>query len=319
MKELDISILFRAVSIVAIVMHHLELISVTGGALFLLFLAGYNFVVFTLPKAKKLHSEDSPTLKAFLRYSWRLYLPVAAYLAALFILLRRFYIHSILMISNFQEPTYSDGIRYWFIEVLIQIILITGIFLSFSQTARSYMFDKPYNFFLVATGVCFFMRLITWNLSVSTGLLEVFPHQLPNVIAFVFFLGGLVASSQETRQRLFSSLFIAFVLLVPIMLGQARRDFIILLISSLLLVWFKEIKVFAFMKFPIFQVAFASLFIYLTHFQVVSTFENFTMSIVTKYAALAVSIALGIVGKILWTAVIKMLSRNSVSRKIIWA
>lgn len=290
MSRQDVTVFLRAIAIAAVVFGHFGLQPLSGGALYLLALAGYNFVKFTVPKLNT-SSSNKHLAEPLLRYGWKLYLPTALYIAGIFVLTHQFSWTPLLMITEIVEPE-SGGISYWFIEVLLQVYLFFGLILIVSQRIRKLMLDRSFAFFTTAAVGFFIVRLAT-----MTFILEQHPNQLagirlPHLLAFTYFVGAMIAVAKTRRQKLLATATVTAIC-AESLLTSFGDDFTVLFFGLLLTLWLPEIKV-PRVSVPIINsLAFSSLFIYLSHFQVSPVFEGNSLG-VPVLAQVIIAFVLGI-------------------------
>lgn len=268
-RELDVTIFLRAFSIFAIVSGHFGFVGLAGGAFYLILLSGYNFVKFTLPKSNlNLTFTHIVFFKMYFGFLLRIITPVLLYTATIYILLGKNYIAGFLLISNFYGPGYGEGLTFWFIEVLFQIYLLFYV-ISLTNLFYNWLGRAPFIGFLVGFILLFCISVlcrIFWN---TSAWLDRFPH----LMIYMFFLGALIASTKNYKQKLIASTCAIFVALeFYVFEFNSKTSFLI--VGALITIWARTISVPVFLYKSIYLVAISSLFIYLCHFQAKSLLEK---------------------------------------------
>jgi len=255
--DLDTSIILRAFAIISIV------------SVYLFLLAGFNFVLFTVPKlaAGDLEGPTVAFMQPYGRYLRKLLVPTVLYLLAAMVIFQQFPVFSLLFLGNFQGPEYGNGLTYWFLDVLLQMLIMFGLILAI-KPARRYLFANPYNFFLGTFAVSFTVRAVSQALFDASSL----TNRLPHLFFPVFLLGGLLAYSESRGQKLASSLALV-VGTAPFFLEGSRLAPLVL-VGGFAILWIATIKVPKVLADGLMKVALSSLFIYLCHFQARAVLEK---------------------------------------------
>ena len=298
MSRQDTTILLRAVAIAAVVFGHFGLQPLSGGALYLLALAGYNFVKFTIPKISQ-SGKIQQLAEPLLRYGWKLYLPTGLYILVITVLTNQFSWTPLLMLTEIINPR-GGGISYWFIEVLLQVYLVFGVTLIVAPKVRSVMLANPFRFFATATIGFFVIRL-----GVMAFFLEAHPNQLeflrwPHLLAFAYFVGAMLAVSKTRAQKIVSTATVAAIC-AESLFTSFGDDFTLLFIGLVLTLWVPTISIPKVTVPLVNNLAFSSLFIYLSHFQVRSIFQD-RMTTVPTLVQVALALALGVAMTKVWKA-----------------
>ncbi|MGR5237719.1 hypothetical protein [Vibrio alfacsensis] len=281
-SKLDLSIAFRFISIFAIVAGHFNFIHMPGGAYYLIFLSGFNFILFTVPKSNCLvdnSSTFSPSefYSVYFSFLFKILLPTVIYTIFLYLVLGEFHIGGILMISNFYGPMYASGLSFWFIEVLVQIYLLFAVI--FYANVKYFNFKKaPYISMLLGFVLTYFISFVCRILWDTSAWLDRFPH----LMIYMFFGGALVALSVTKKQKLISSLIISVILIELISFPWNDR-IIFLYIGAMSTLWVKYLTIPNVINKVITLCAMSSLFVYLTHFQSLSLIKKFNSDIHPAY------------------------------------
>lgn len=264
-KKIDITILLRGFSIFSIVSGHFGFVGMVGGAFYLIFLSGYNFVKFTLPKTINSQNNNSfcVTLftKNYFNFLIKLLIPVLLYTIVVYTLLGRPYFAGLFLVSNFYGPDYGQGLSFWFLEVLVQIYLLFYL-LALSNKYYNWLGKNPFVSFLIAFIFWFLASLLCRYFWDTTAWLDRFPH----LMIYIFLLGALIASINTFKEKMIASLCVASVCFEFYFYGFSGRS-LFLIIGSLLTIWVSVLSVPIFLHKFIYTIAMSSLFIYLSHFQ----------------------------------------------------
>lgn len=252
--RMDTSIFLRALSIILIVMGHLHFFEYGGGGAYtLFFVAGITFATFTIPKTI---SENSPLPLLLLIFRVG-FLSICAFIVNLAVT-GYGQLPAMFLYSNWVGPHVEGGV--WFVEIYIQVLAF--LFLLFRipwslKALRWNAFSSSLSF--AATLVC--VALLCDNYIDTNHLYR----RLPHLLAWIFLTGVASHFAQSTFQRLVVSVlfFVAWVFFF-----KAHSYYFAL--SIFILIWVPSIPIPRLLS-PFFnEIANASLFIYLTHFQFAS-------------------------------------------------
>jgi amino acid adenylation domain-containing protein len=315
-RPVDTSMLTRAIAIFLVVSAHLKLIPYLAGATTALFLVtGYLFGGLQLPTAFRLKSE-----RPLVRMMANLIIPVLLFSIALYVgkLLsgKSPHISILTMTGNFFDyrlPGYQGRAFYlWYVHCAIQILLI--IFFAFVLTLRFAPGATPRAFAgtLFAVGVV--ARFLPPALLVPDFWREGVPllsmwSYLPTTHLPTVMLGVLVALADTPGQRR---------LLTPVTIayGLAQLAFFpgwggaYVIFFGLLLLHVRRVPLPRFLSAVLLPISGASLFIYLTHFQLFGALSRLGLGGVPLLTVLAALLG----GILLW----KLYSRlaAAVTRRI---
>lgn len=261
-QKIEPQIFLRCLAISLIVIGHLTDFDYGGtGAVLLLMIAGFNFSRFQLPN---IIATGSP--RPVLALAATIAIPTIAYLLIEQTVFHKLHLPSLLLFSNLIQANANQGLSYWFIEVYIQILLIGA--LAISLIPKKYISSTRQE--TIVLGLIVLSLLlnqlgpVVWD---TTLLYNRVPHSL-----FWFFAFGIGAQTfRDPLSKLILS--VTFLAAVTLNFGM-ETPYRILTYGGLLLIWLPWIKVPTMLKSPISQVASASLFIYLSHFQFHSLSEK---------------------------------------------
>ena len=282
-RRVETNVLLRALAIVLIVGSHIHLFSVLGGAHVLLGIAGYNFARFHLAAA-----ERTERTRRVLRSVARIAVPSMVWIGAVIALTGDYRITSAFLLNGIFGPDgWSAEWRYWFVEAIVYIVLAAVAVLSiplFDRLERRHSFWFP-------------MGVVGLGLVTRYGLLDIddTPNRIltASVVFWLFALGWAAAQANTVWHRAWVTA--AIVATVPgFFFGDTQRE-VIVVIGLCMLVWLSSVPFPALLSRVAGVLASASLYIYLTHFQVYLPLRDGH-----PWLAFALSI---IVGILYWQAV----------------
>ncbi len=275
-QRIEMTVVLRAVAIVLIVGSHSNLFMVLGGAHVLLGVAGFNFARFSLA-----HHDRVDRLRHLARSVARIAVPSMVWIGLVVLLTDDYGPLSVVLLHTVLGPDgWSDGWHYWYVEALV--ITLVGL-AALLAIPRIHRLERAAPFWFATSLVAFALVLRFEVVSVGSG-----PDRIHSVayVFWAFALGWAAAKAATAGQRL---LVAALVLVtVPGFFGDVARDGAVIG-GLLLLVWCGNVLVPAVLVGPLGVLASASLFIYLTHWQVYPHLE-----FVWPLGALLSSLAVGI-------------------------
>jgi hypothetical protein len=178
---------------------------------------------------------------------------------------------TMLLISNWFPPTMMGGFAYWYVEVLLQMIVIIGFVLSFERV-RNIIVANPFRCLVLAA-----CALAVADIVISAFLFDASPlyNRVPQHYLAVMVLGMAVHYAHSSAQK-----WIVSAVAVVVMGGEdllaifgtgaqeVAKDYVDIAIPAVLsLIWVKSIPVPGLIARGLALVASSTLFIYLTHFQ----------------------------------------------------
>ncbi|WP_446215292.1 AMP-binding protein [Micromonospora sp. IBHARD004] len=274
-RVLETSVALRALAIVVIVGSHIPLFTVKGGAHLLLAVAGFNFARFQLTDAPR-----RERLRGAGRAIGRIVLPSVAWIAVAGAVTGDYTLTNVLLLNSVLGP--HDGPtawQFWFIEALVYILVAVAALLAVpavDRAERRYPFGLPLA--LAALGL-----VTRYDLPGLAALGHV-PDAV--VVCWLFALGWAAARATRTAQRLVVTA--AALATVPGLFGEPFREAFIVA-GFALLVWVPRLPSRPALNRAAATLAGSSLFIYLTHWQVMPIVGPWSRTL-----ALVVSLAVGI-------------------------
>ncbi|MEO3782697.1 AMP-binding protein [Actinocorallia sp. B10E7] len=270
--RIETGVVLRAVSIVLIVGSHIHVFTVRGGAHLLLAVAGFNFARFHLTGApwgeRRRHLLDS---------TLRILVPSVAWITLAALFTDGYDLFQATLLPSLT----GRNSNYWFVEVLVYILLALTALLSVPALDRAER-RAPFAFPLA---------LLAAGLALRYDVLGA--RALPDaIVAFWMFpLGWAAAKARDDRQRLLVTG--AALLTVPGYFGTGEwvRE-VIIIAGTVLLVWVPSLPGPAALNRLAGTLAGATMYIYLTHWQVYPLFDGYS-PVLALIASLVAGVAFG--------------------------
>jgi hypothetical protein len=272
----ETSVALRAAAIVLIVGSHAELFQLWGGAHVLLGIAGYNFGRFCLtPVSRSARSRHLRNTIAWIA------LPSILWVAVALILTDDYHTSNLLLANKFLGPHDSmTAGRLWFVEVLVWILVALAVLCALPGIDRMER-RRPFAFAAVflALGLALRYDLPGFGLGHDAWF---------TVLAFWFFAAGWAAAkASATWQRVI----VTVVLMAGVhgYFGNSGRETLVMA-GFALLIWLPAVRCPGLVAVGCGVLAEASLYIYLTHYQIYPLFGEHR--VIGVLAALIVGVAL---------------------------
>jgi hypothetical protein len=296
-RTMETSVLMRALAILLIVGTHANLFSVLGGAHVLLGVAGYNFARFQLSAVPR-----ADRLRHGLTTVARVAVPSMAWIAAVQLLVGGYAVSNVFFLNGvFGSDTWTSEWQYWFLEALVWSLLVLAVLCAIPLVDRTER-RRPFAFALAALAVALVTRFAATG--VEAGPTE---RYTPSVVLFFFALGWAAAKACRVGQRLL----LTGVTLAAVagFFGDLQREGIVVA-GLIVLLWVPRLPCRWIMTTAVQVLASASLYIYVTHWQVYPHLED-------EYPVLAVLASVGF-GITYW-ALTRWLARRSTWVRILAA
>jgi acyl-CoA synthetase (AMP-forming)/AMP-acid ligase II len=271
---LETSVALRAIAIVLVAGSHAELWVLWGGAHVLLGIAGYNFGRFCLtplPRPQRIrHLRNT--------IAW-IAIPAVAWIAFALVVTNDYTATNLLLANKFLGPEDSmTAGRLWFVEVVVWVLVALALVFCLPLADR-WERKQPFAFAFGFLALGLALRYDVFGIGLGDGAWF-------TVLAFWFFaIGWAAAKSTSIWQRLL----VTAVLAIGIVgyFGQPGRETLVF-VALTLLIWLPAIRCPSALTVVAGLIAEASLFIYLTHYQVYPLFGEHEL--VGVMAAVAVGV-----------------------------
>jgi hypothetical protein len=222
----------------------------------MLAVVGYNMSRFLL-------AIDDTRLRvvAGLRTVGRVAGPVIAWVGICMVLVGSYGIPTLTLVNNYLGPEkHLEGRwHYWFIEALIQLVLLTTALLAIGPVRRfERRHDYVFPLLLLAAALTFRYH---WFIIEGLGNLRFRTHG----VAWFFVLGWLADRSTTLRRQVLTTAICLTTL--PGFFGRPEREWFIAL-GLVLLIWRRDLPLPRVAIRPIAVVAAASMWIYVSHFRI---------------------------------------------------
>ncbi len=253
-RRVETSLVLRAGAIALVVSSHAGMFRLRGGAHLLLAVAGYNFARFFL-------RPDRPTLRPdTIRSIARIAVPSSLWLTLLALWSSGYDWSGAALLNSYLGPArWTSSWRYWFVEALV-LVLIAATLVTSLPPVRRWERRRP---LAVPAGLLALTLLGRFDLVTLSRTPE--PLLAPHRVAWCFVLGWCIARADRTWSRLAVSA--VTLLVVPGFFGETSRDAVVVL-GLLALIWCRTVAVPRWGTAIVGTLAGASLYIYLTHYQV---------------------------------------------------
>ena len=256
----ETSVALRALAIVLVVGSHAELYEAWGGAHILLGIAGYNFARFCLTPLPR------PARIRHLRTTigW-IALPAVAWVAVTLLVTDDYHLSNLLLANKFLGPHDSmTAGRLWFVEVLVWTLVALALLFWLPAVDR---LERRLPFAMAAMFLAVGMALRYDVVGLGLGHDAWF-----TLLTFWFFaVGWAAAKSTTVLQRVI----VTVVMIVGVhgYFGNSVREALVTT-GLVLLIWLPAVRCPAVVAVAAGAIAEASLYTYLTHFQVYPLFGS---------------------------------------------
>ena len=278
MPRLETPAVLRAIAIVLVVGTHANLFTALGGAHLLLAVAGYNLARFQLADVPG-RSRAGGLLKS----AAHVVVPAALWIGAVGLITGGYTASTALFVNNFVGGArWSDQWQFWFLEAIVWAMLALAAVFAVPQVDRLER-RHPWAFALGVLALAVAARVLLLGGVRAEGT----ERYAIETAVWCVALGWVVARAATDRQRIVATA-IALVT-VPGFFGDPAREAVVVG-GVLLLIWVPRMPVARLLVPVIGALAAASMFIYLTHWQVYPPLEN-----ELPWLATLLSLAVGVV------------------------
>ena len=263
-RRLETVTLTRAFFMVCIIALHANAFvysSNWGAAYFLVLLAGYSVARFQLPEI--IRSGSVKTLLGTIKY---VAVPTLLMVILLQILTGRFEVLPLLLVSNYLDPASLKGYAFYFMEFYIQLLVLAAVVFSIPKVRASFA-TRP----LVSAMVLFLCVVITDRTIEAIWNGDYNYHRTPWHYAWAFTLGIVLATAKDMRTKVLA--LIVATVSVFVAWGPTSAAFYVEGGCALVL-FVQAFIVPAPVKILVGEIANASMFVYLSHFQMISVVDK---------------------------------------------
>jgi acyl-CoA synthetase (AMP-forming)/AMP-acid ligase II len=273
----DLSVVLRAVAVVLILVSHADIAQVQGGAHVLLAVAGYNLARFQLALPDR-----AARVRGILRSAVSVAVPAALWIGVAMVATGDYVWQTAFFLNGFTgSPRWSDDWQFWFLEALVWSYVGVAVLMTAPRLHR-WSRQAP---FAVAMGVLGLALVGRYALvGVEAGPVERYEAA---VVLWCLALGWAAAAADSTGRRLL----VAAIALASTagFFGDTQRELIVAA-GVVLLLAEVAVPVPRLLATALQAVAAASLWIYLTQWQVYPAIEDAGHPYLAVVAALLVGI-----------------------------
>ncbi|MFG6083149.1 AMP-binding protein [Paracoccus litorisediminis] len=282
-RRLESATLTRAFFMICIVALHTDAFvysSNWGAAYFLILLAGYSVARFQLPEI--IRTGSTRTLWGTIKY---VAIPTLLMVAFLQGATQRFEILPLLLVSNYLDPRELKGFIFYFSEFYLQLLVLAAAFFSFSKVQDSFKSRPMLSALVLLLAVAALNQIIEffWDSTYNY-------HRTPWNYAWAFALGIVLALAKDPSKRLLA----LFVAIAAVLLKWGATSAAFYVAGGCALVLFVEAFIVPIpIKVLVAEIAGASLFIYLTHYVMISVVRKI-FGVEKPWMALISSVIVGV-------------------------
>lgn len=294
-RQVETSVLLRALAIFAIVASHANLLTLLGGAHLLIGISGYNYIRF------QPDGNTRTRVRGHLASAARVALPAVAWIGAVTLIAGTYPWRTVFLVNGlvgsrgWSEPAW----HFWFIEALLVLLVGLAVLTCipwWRAAERRWPFWLP---FTIACGALI-TRYEIWEPRGGDDI-----HRA-HMLMWIFAIGASIARAEQRWQRLLVSALILAV--VPGFFDNGSRE-AFLAAGLLLLIWVRTVRVPGWLATLTATLATASLYIYLTHWQVYPWLED-SFPPLAVLASLAVGVAASIAASAASSTGLRLLRRR---------
>lgn len=304
-RVMEMPVFIRMLAIILIVVGHLgdfDHWPILGETSVLFLVSGIALARFQL-KAIEARG-DARTL---LRPLTAIVVPTLLYSALIQLVFARLHWQSLLLVSNWFPASEVSLFNYWYIEVLVQMIVIIGLVLSIRRV-RQVLVADPFRWLIIAACALVALDVFLNQFVFDASALL---NRVPQHFLAVMVLGMAVHHADTTSRKWVASAVAVLVvgeldLMAVAGVGwQALTRYVDIALPAILaLVWFRSVPVPALVARAGAVIASSTLYIYLTHFQFESVAEH-----VFGHPLFEVALALagGVLVSYCWNTLLRLL------------
>ena len=257
----DVSVVLRAVAVILILVSHADIVQLQGGAHVLLAVAGYNLARFQLAL-----SDRVAKVRGILRSALTVAVPASLWIGAVTVATGDYRWQTAVFLNGVTGTgRWSDDWQFWFLEALVWCYLGMAALVAIPWVDR-WSRRSPFTVALAAVMTCLAARYAL--VGVEAGAVE---RYQPVVVLWCLALGWAAAVADTPARRLVVAA--ATVVSTIGFFGDAQRE-VIVIAGTLLLLADRAVPLPRVVAGAVQAVAAASLWIYLTQWQVYPGIED---------------------------------------------
>ncbi|TDF84395.1 amino acid adenylation domain-containing protein [Pseudomonas sp. H9] len=305
-RALELPVCLRVIAIILIVIGHFSVFSnwmVVGETSLLFLISGISLARFQFKAI-----DERGDARLLMKSVASIAVPTILYNALTQIVFDTLHWQSLLLISNWFAPSLVGHFNAWYVEVLVQMIVIIGLVVSVERVRRVIMAD-PFRRLVLASCALVVLDILLNRLVFDATHLY---NRVPQHFLAVTVLGMAIHFAQSTAQKWVASAVAVLVIgqLDYVALAGYQLQAVtvphlidIALPAVLAVIWFKSVR----LPGPVARagavVASATLYIYLTHFQ----FQSIARRLF-DHPAFSVLLAIvgGVVVSYCWNTVVRI-------------
>ncbi len=273
----DLSAMLRAVAVTLILVSHADIAQLQGGAHVLLAVAGYNLARFQLGMPGR-----ADRVRAIARTALSVAVPAALWIGTVALVAGTYRWQTAVMLNGVTGADHwTDNWQFWFLEAVVWGYVVVALLLAVPWADRCQR-AHPFAVAIVVLVACLGVRYCL--VGVEGGPVE---RYTAVVVLWCLALGWAAAAAATRAQRLVVA--VAVVGSTVGFFGDGQREWIVIA-GILLLLVDRAVPMPRLLAVPVQAVAAASLWIYLTQWQVYPELEDAGLPYVAVLAALLAGI-----------------------------
>ncbi|MDZ4069126.1 MAG: hypothetical protein U1E06_20210, partial [Tabrizicola sp.] len=283
-RQLETVTLTRAFFMICIIGLHADAFVYSqnwGAAYFLLILAGYSVARFQMPEIIR-----SGSVKTLWGTIFAVAIPTVLIDAIFELATRNFEWPSLVLVSNYQTPANITGYTFYFAEIYIQLMLVCMLLFLVPKVRaafHSHPLPSALALFVFAIAIDMFVEA-NWDGDYNY-------HRTPWHYGWCFALGMIIASAKTMPSRIFAGVLCA--VWAPYYFEPSSAALYVAG-GCTLIIFVRSLAVPAKLKTVVAEIAGASMFIYLTHYPMLSV-VNKAFGHAVPWVAFFASILAGII------------------------
>ena len=298
-RMVETPVFMRAVSIAAVVASHFGLMAFGGATSALFFIAGHSFGRFQVPAVLR-----QDRIVPILNLVALIVIPTILYSILIQTAFAKPEPLTLLMLGNLLGPSAVGGLTYWFVDVLVQCLLVLAAVLAFPPV-RQAIRERPFECACLAVCVSVILRYVVGAVWDTDHLYNRVVHEKLWLVT----LGWCLAQAGSGLQRLVATLITIAVLSLNFAVDGAPE--LLTALAFIVILAVPRLPLPKIWAIPITRIAAASLFIYLTHFQFSSVAKYLPEPLNSKLAAFTLALVGGVIVHRTWDQIYLIFKQHS--------